>query len=47
MEEEIPEGHAPFIGEHTKEILTKYIGLTSEQLEELMKHSVIECSTDV
>jgi CoA:oxalate CoA-transferase len=47
MDEEIPKGHAPFIGEHTKEILSNYIGLTVEQLEELIKHSVIECSLDV
>lgn len=39
---EIPDGPAPLIGQHTREILSGYLGLTGEQLKKLSECLVIE-----
>jgi CoA:oxalate CoA-transferase len=42
MDAEIPDSPAPYIGQHTKEILSKYLGMTEDQIERLINRSVIE-----
>lgn len=44
MEDGLPGSPAPCIGQHTREILSKYLGLTAEQLDALIIESIIECS---
>lgn len=42
MDDDIPDGPAPFIGQHTREILKTYLGLTDEQIDGLIKYSIVE-----
>jgi CoA:oxalate CoA-transferase len=43
MESEIPDSPAPFVGQHTAQILREYLGIEAKELEELAEGAVIEC----
>jgi CoA:oxalate CoA-transferase len=43
MGSEIPDSPAPFVGQHTSEILREYLGIAGKELEELVEGAVIEC----